>query len=146
MRHLFSTGLFLALAIPAVADDKEDALKKINGTYDLVSASIGGNTLPKKAGNVTVTIKDGAMTIHEADNKKEETSKFTIDATKTPHAIDFMPEGKNETLKGIYELKETDKGTELTIAMALEMAERPKEFKTDAINVLTFKLLRKKTP
>jgi uncharacterized protein (TIGR03067 family) len=88
--------------------------------------------------------KDGTLTIREGEKKEE--SKFTVDPTKKPAQIDIKPEknGYEWETHGIYELKETDKGTELIIAFAREGRDRPKDFKGEGENVVVVKLRRNK--
>ncbi len=119
MRQILGSVVFLALAVPLIADEKEDALKKLNGTYEVLSLVIEGKADTKKADKVTFVIKDGTLTVIEADKKdRNENAKITLDPSKKPAQIDLTPDkGKDETLLGIYEVKETDKGTELTIAL-----------------------------
>jgi uncharacterized protein (TIGR03067 family) len=68
-----------------------------------------------------------------------------VDPSKTPAHIDIMP-GNNMTIPGIYELKESDKGTELTIAFVndADVTDRPKDFKGEGKGEVVIKLLRKK--
>lgn len=145
MRRLATAALFLALAVPtARGDEKDDAAKKLNGTYDLVSITIGGKADDKKKDEVTAfVIKDGEIIIKTG--KRDETAKFTLDPSKKPPHIDILP-GKDETVPGIYETKETDKGLELTIAFAKDgkAADRPKDFKGEGPGAVVIKLLRKK--
>lgn len=144
MRRI-TVALLLALALPAArGDEKADAAKKIEGTYEVVAVVIGGKPEDKKKDEVQAfVIKDGELTIKLA--KRDEKAKFTLDPSKKPAHIDIMPD-KDETVPGIYETKDTDKGLELTIAFAKEgkTAERPKDFKGEGKDVTVIRLLRKK--
>ena len=143
MRPLFGLAFFVAAAVPLAADDKDDAMKKLNGTYDVVSVTVEGKPEPKKSNDTQFVIKDGTIRIFEGGmEKKRDGAKFTVDPSKKPATIDIeLDSGPQKELnkKGIYELKETDKGVELTIAIGEE--KRPTDFKGD---VMLFKLLRKK--
>jgi uncharacterized protein (TIGR03067 family) len=146
MRQILGSVVFLALAVPLIADEKEDALKKLNGTYEVLSLVIEGKADTKKADKVTFVIKDGTLTVIEADKKdRNENAKITLDPSKKPAQIDLTPDkGKDETLLGIYEVKETDKGTELTIALGRDKTARPKDFKGEGKGEMVVKLLKKK--
>lgn len=149
MKKLFAFAALLALAVPvshAADDDAAKAAKKIEGTYEVVSATRGGKP-DKKAEDVeSFTIKDGKITI--ATKGKERNAKMTLDPSKKPAHIDIKPEagegGKGDTIKGIYVTKDTDKGLELSIAFAQDGGERPKDFKGDGEQEVSIKLLRKK--
>lgn len=146
MRRLTTAALFLALALPvARADEKADeAAKKLNGTYEVVSVMIGGKADDKKKDEVSAFVfKDGEITIKAG--KRDETAKFTVDPSKKPAHIDIIP-GKDETVPGIYETKDTDKGLELTIAFTKDAktGDRPKDFKGEGERTVVIKLLRKK--
>ncbi len=147
MRRLIVAVAFLAAAISVVrADEKDDAAKKLNGTYEVLEVLVGGKADPKKKENTTFEFKDGTIAIHEGDKKKD-TARFTLDPSKKPAEIDIMPgmPGKDEKVLGIYEVKESDKGTELTLSFAKgENEARPKDFKGEGPRVVVIKLFRKK--
>lgn len=147
MRQWLVAVVFLAAAMPvAIADEKDDAAKKLNGTYDVLEILVGGKADPKKAENAKFEFKDGTIVIHEG-NMKKDTARFTLDPSKKPTEIDIMPgmPGKDEKVLGIYEVKESDKGTELTLAFTKGPNEvRPKDFKGEGQRVVVIKLLRKK--
>lgn len=143
--RLLTAVTFLALAaLTTRADDDapKDAAKKLEGTYELVELTVGGKPDKKKDEVQSFVIKDGELIIKTG--RRDETAKFTLDPSKKPAHIDIMP--GNETVPGIYEAKETDKGLELTIAFAKGggKAERPKDFKGEGKDDAVIKLLRKK--
>jgi uncharacterized protein (TIGR03067 family) len=141
MRWVTGLAVLVSLASPLLADDKEVA-KKLNGSYDLVSLTVGGKKEERK---VTVAIfKDGTVTMKE-DGKGGESSTFTVDPAKKPAHIDIVPDGdKDRKTLGIYELKETDKGTELTIAFVLGGdSTRPKDFKGEGKDEMVVKLRKR---
>jgi len=145
MRRFAAAALFLALVLPAArGDDKDDAVKKLDGTYQVVSVLVGGKADDSKKDEVkSFVIKDGSITIKL--DKRDEVANFTLDSSKKPAHLNLTPKDGKETLKGIYETKETDKGLELTIAFPHnENAERPKDFKGEDKDVVVVKLLRKK--
>jgi len=144
MRQLLGAAIFFAVALPLIADEKEDAIKKLNGTYEVTSILIEGKPDNEKKDKVILIFKDGTIHVKEGD-KTEEDAKFTVDPSKKPVQIDITPDkGQKDTILGIYELKETDKGAELTIAIGKEKTERPKDFKGEGKDVMVLKLFRKK--
>ncbi len=101
--------VLFACALAARADDK-DELKKLEGSWEMVSVTAGGKDFPKdKAPNLT--IKDGKMTGFGPE------MKLTTDATKKPKWLEmtFARDGKEQTVHCIYELE----GDELKFAMPL---------------------------
>jgi uncharacterized protein (TIGR03067 family) len=145
MRQLLGAAIFFAVALPLIADEKEDAAKKLNGTYEVTSILIEGKPENEKKDKVIFIIKDGTIKVKEGDKPEDEDLKFTVDPTKKPAHIDLTPDkGQKDTILGIYELKETDKGAELTIAIGKEKTERPKDFKGEGKDVMVLKLFRKK--
>jgi uncharacterized protein (TIGR03067 family) len=143
MQRLSAAVLSLAFAIPAAAAD-EDAAKQLNGSYTVISLTVGGKPDEKKKDRVSeFTIKDGTVTIKEG-GEKADTAKFTVDPTKKPAHFDIVA-GGDEKMMGIYETKETDKGLELTIAFAkMPTSPRPKDFKGQGEDEIVVKLFRKK--
>ena len=141
--RLLTATVFLALTgwTAGAADDAKDASKKLNGTYKVVAAISGGKPEAKAAEIGSVEIKDGVITIKA---KRDEPAKFTLDPSKKPGHIEIMPDG-DKSIPGIYQVKETDEGTELTIAfMKGKDAVRPKNFKGEGSSEVVLKLLRKK--
>jgi len=147
MRQFIGAFALLALAVPVSrADEKDDAAKKLNGTYEVVSIFVGGKLDDSKKDELkSFVIKDGTLTVKTG--KRDEEAKFTVDPSKKPAQMDITAgkDGK-ETALGIYETKETDKGLELTIAFVKgdPNATRPKDFKGEGKEEIVFKLLRKK--
>jgi uncharacterized protein (TIGR03067 family) len=141
----FVSVFFLGVAIPsAVADDKDDAAKKLNGSYQVLSVIVDGKPNDKMKDLIKeYTIKDGRITIKEG-RFAAETESFTVDPAQKPPHIDFLT-GGGVTVKGIYEAKATDKGLELTIAWVKNpKAPRPKDFKCQLQDETVHKLFRKK--
>ena len=147
MQKWIAFAALLALAMPvarAADDDAAKAAKKIEGTYEVLSATRGGKPDEKAKDVESFTIKDGKITI--ATKGKDMKAKVTLDPSKKPAQIDITPEegNKDMTIKGIYETKETDKGLELSIAFGRDGGDRPKDFKGDGEQEVSIKLLRKK--
>jgi len=104
--------ILLAGALVARADDK-DEVKKLDGSWEVISVTAGGKDLPKdKAPNLT--IKEGKMTGFGPE------IKLATDATKKPKWLNmtFTRDGLEQTVNAIYELD----GDELKIAMPLAPA------------------------
>ena len=143
MRQIVVLCFFLGLALPLLADEKEDAAKKLNGSYSVLSVMIEGKADAKKTEGVVFTIKDGKISVKEGD-RPEETIGFTVDPSKKPPQIDLSGEkNQKDTMYGIYELKKGSKGAELTLALAKSKEDRPKDFAGEG-KVMVVKLLRTK--
>jgi uncharacterized protein (TIGR03067 family) len=133
--------MLVAVAGLSVADD--DAAKKLNGSYSVIEVLIDGKPSPKAKNIKSFDLKDGTITIKDSD--REEGAKFKLDPSKTPPEIDITPlKGNEETVRGIYQTKETDTGLELTIAFAKNGGPRPKDFMGKGKDETVLKLLRKK--
>ncbi len=136
--------LFLALLAPlsAAADGPNEAAKKLEGTYAVVEVVHAGKPDEKIDDVKSVEIKDGQIVV----TYKKDVDKigFTLDPSKKPGHIDLKPHGEKKLL-GVYEVKETAAGTELTIAFSTDpKAERPKDFTGKGEDGVMWKLLRKK--
>jgi len=141
---LLVSFVLLATTVPLRADEKADAAKKLNGTYVVTEMLLEGKPDNSKKDNVTFVFKDGTVTITEGEKKKGEVAKYTIDPSKKPAQIDVMPEKGSKEVLGIYELKETDKGTELIVSFVHDGGERPKDFKGEGKDVVVVKMFRNK--
>lgn len=138
MRTLAALAL-LAAAAPTAGADDATAAKQLDGAYEVLEVLTGGKPDKKKDEVKSFVIKGGEIVI--ATGQKGEAVKFAVDPSKKPAHIDITG-AKGESLPGIYELKETDKGTELTVA--LSRADRPKDFKGEGPDDVVMKLFRKK--
>jgi uncharacterized protein (TIGR03067 family) len=147
MRKTMAAVAFLALAVPvARSDEKDDAAKKLEGPYEVVSVLVAGKPDNEKKDEVTTfEIKDRVLVI-KVKETRDESAKFTLDPSKKPAHIDISPKEGADVVKGIYAAKDTDKGLELTIAFSKEGpdAERPKDFDGKGEHDIVIKLLRKK--
>jgi uncharacterized protein (TIGR03067 family) len=144
MRLLTATVYFvLCVGAAGAADDPKDAAKKLEGTYEVTEVISAGKPDPKKDEVKSVEIKDGQIIVKTP--KRDDPANFTLDPSKTPSHIDLSPPKSDKKLLGIYRVKETDKGTELTIAFSkAPKAERPKDFKGEGEEDVVLKLFRKK--
>lgn len=120
--------LALVAGFLIAADDPKDELKKLEGSYTMVSGEKDGKSLPEK------TIKTAKLVIKGDQHDfriGDETFKGTlkVDPSKKPKTIDATDtEGpfKGKTLHGIYELD----GDTFKVCFAKPGEDRPKEFST----------------
>src|ERR1700722_5408339 len=120
--------LVLVAGFLVAADDPKDELKKLEGTYTMVSSEEKGEKLPEETVN-NATLK------FEGDKHTAKVGKVTIigthkvDPTKKPAEIDASDsEGpfKGKTRLGIYKLD----GDQFTFCFALPGKDRPEQFST----------------
>ncbi|MBY0458270.1 MAG: TIGR03067 domain-containing protein [Gemmataceae bacterium] len=144
-----ATVLVFAALAPAGADDKDkkdgpkEAAKKLEGTYEVLEVLVDGKPDKKKDEVTAFEIKGDELVVKTPD--RDESATFTLDPSKKPAHIDITPKkGGPKTVPGIYEVKETDKGLELTIAFGRDEAGRPKDFKGEGKDEVVIKLFRKK--
>jgi len=114
---------------PNAKDDAaREELKKLEGTYVMVSSEAKGDNLPETTiKNAKLTFEGNKHTVKVGENTFIGTQK--VDTTKKPKEIDMTDtEGpfKGKTLLGIYKLE----NGEYTACFAPPGKERPKEFTT----------------
>jgi uncharacterized protein (TIGR03067 family) len=124
-------GVFLAVfaALAIAADDKKDddakdELKKMEGTWLLVSGESNGEKMPDDmVKTIKAVIKGNKLSIHFGDNMVFE-GTMSVDPSKKPKTMDTIS-GKDKEMKGlaIYELD----GDNFKICVG-NKGERPKEF------------------
>jgi uncharacterized protein (TIGR03067 family) len=125
---VLTVGLLLAAKYSSGGDAATGELKKLEGTWGLVSGEAKGETLPEssiKSAKLTIVGDKYSVKVSE----KATTGTNKIDPTKTPKAIDVgHAEGpyKGKTAFGIYKL---EKG-EFTVCLAPPGMDRPTEFTT----------------
>lgn len=119
-------ALTVGLLIAAAAKDDGKELKKLDGTYVMVSGEDKGEKLPEKiVKSAKLTIEGDKHTVHVGEETIIGTHKLA--PTKKPKEIDAMDtEGpfKGKTTLGIYKLE----GDEFTVCFAPPDKDRPKEF------------------
>jgi uncharacterized protein (TIGR03067 family) len=126
-----ATATVLALLVLIGFVHSQDAAKKemsqLEGQWSMVSGEANGLSMPKETVQTGKrTAKDGETTIMIGGQTYFK-AKYTIDATKTPRAIDYMmTEGptKGKTHLGIYELD----GDSVKFCFAAPGKDRPTEF------------------
>lgn len=127
---------FMALAgVPAFADQTKQDIEKLQGRWKVVSSEFEGRP-------ATAVYRPGTLIVIERDElyftdgfTKSARSKFKVDASQKPKAID-IGEGK-KSIAGIYLLD----GDSLKLCLSLGN-QRPKDFATkagDKTNLLTLK-------
>jgi uncharacterized protein (TIGR03067 family) len=126
-RYRGATALACALLLagPLAANDK-DELKKLEGTWLLISAEANGEQIPKEAlKGQTTTLKGETFTIR-TPGVPPARGKFKIDPSKSPKQFDWAEEGTKVALIAIYELR----GDTLRICSTRAGGKRPTTFST----------------
>jgi uncharacterized protein (TIGR03067 family) len=130
-----AAGLLVSTGRSADDENKAD-LKKLEGSWDVVSMDVAGmKTEAGKGAPDKLVVKDGKMALI-VDGKELNAFKdlkLELNAKKKPKAVDLLREGK-ETLPCIYEVTEE----EVKIALPLipkerkpgEVLPRPESFET----------------
>ena len=119
--------IFLAAVSVSQAQDAEQELKKMQGSWKVVLSQVDGTTMPIQAfKKVAVVIQDGKI-VFKDDNKTYEEIEFDIDPDAKPKEIDYkyvfgLKKGVRE--RGIYQWD----GEQLTICMAQSKQKRPADF------------------
>src|SRR5581483_4019740 len=118
---LFLAGAALALG----ADDKKDdaakeELKKLEGTWLLVSAEEDGQKMPDNGVKIKAVVKGDKLTLHFGEQTLEGT--ISVDPSKKPKEIDTVTTADKKKSLGIYDLDGD------TLKICVGKSERPKEF------------------
>jgi uncharacterized protein (TIGR03067 family) len=125
---VLAIGLLFAANYSSGGDAAKGELKKLEGTWGLVSGEAKGENLPESTiKSAKLTIAGDKYTVKLGENATTGTNK--IDPTTKPKAIDATEtEGphKGKTAFGIYRL---EKG-EFTVCLAPPGKDRPTEFTT----------------
>ena len=150
MLHRIVTG-FLAWSFVVAVANADDAAKKdvkeLQGKWQAVELQAQGKKAPpEQVKKFRIVIKGDKITFNpDSENRK---SKFKVDPSKSPKAMDMTPlDGpmKGKTIPGIYSL---EKGLlKICIPNGREITKRPTEFKTtpgDGLILLTFKRAKSK--
>src|SRR5262249_6032244 len=107
----------IALAEDRNADDKavKEELKKLEGTWKVASAEMGGKAAkPTSIGMDTVRIKGNKMRFF-AEDKEVATFEIKVVPSKKPKHMDWIKDRKYNPLPCVYEMK----GDELRICFPL---------------------------
>jgi uncharacterized protein (TIGR03067 family) len=138
-----ATVLALALALAAPAEEKkEDASKKdlkaMQGDWAGDSFKRDGMAFPDDDAQALFrTVKGDRYTLSRF-RKKVGSGKFTIDATKSPREIDFLPDAPPKgkaipAIKGIYKID----GEKITMCYGAPGGKRPAKFESTEGSGLT---------
>lgn len=112
MKRLTGVLLLACAALASGADDKKDDaakgdLKKLQGTWMLVSMEIDGKTAPaEQTKHVKSVVEGNKVTVSFKDEVKA-AATFTVDASKKPKAMDataIMGPNKGKTSLAIYDI------------------------------------------
>jgi uncharacterized protein (TIGR03067 family) len=87
-------SLLLVLAAPALAvfaqdDDAKADMKKLQGTWNVVSMSIDGNKIPIEMAKIVMVFKDNNVTF-TVNDKTEAEGTFTLKAGVDPKQFDLV--------------------------------------------------------
>jgi uncharacterized protein (TIGR03067 family) len=119
----------LTAAEPKDEKKVDPEAKSMDGTWELVSAELGGQKLPDEiVKTFSLMMKDGKYTVKSGGPDDKGTVKY--DATKKPKELDVIGEegpNKGKTFLAIYE----HDGDALKVCYDLEGKKRPTEFKTE---------------
>jgi uncharacterized protein (TIGR03067 family) len=129
MKRLLGVLLLAGTALAIGADDKKDdaakeELKKMEGTWLLVSGESNGEMMPAEmVKTIKAVLKGDKLSIHFGDNMVFE-GTMTVDPSKKPKTMDTVS-AKDKNVKGvaIYELD----GDSFKICVGTK-GERPTEF------------------
>jgi uncharacterized protein (TIGR03067 family) len=142
MRTALTLGLTLALGALAAADDKKDGKKfdasKLEGTWEFKSGTKNGTKVAEEMLKGKVKITKDMISMGEGDAHFE--FKYTVDATKSPAAIDMTmtksPFNMEAKAKGII----TVDGDELKLCYNPDGAgERPTKFDGEKAHLFVLK-------
>jgi uncharacterized protein (TIGR03067 family) len=112
-------------------DSKKNDADKVQGEWTVASMELRGKVIEEEQRkDWQLIVKDDEwLQRSKKDNNTNLKMTFKVDPAKNPKEIDFRftnPEGKEETLKGIYKLD----GNTLTVCKrTVDNEDRPKEFK-----------------
>ncbi len=135
MHHAFL--LLLALAAPGL-----DEPARHQGTWSVVSQVRDGKEGPPDVVASIRRVVEGDHVTWTRDGKAFAGTRVEYDASKTPHALDLIPDGgpnRDKHILGIYKLE----GDELTICVADVGEPRPTEFEAAAGSKRTLQKFRR---
>ncbi|HZZ80337.1 MAG TPA: TIGR03067 domain-containing protein [Gemmataceae bacterium] len=140
---LASTSLFLVGVILLHAGETPSDLDRMQGTWTIVSLVEQTKSIPAaETDTVEYVIKKDVMSVYDK-GKLEAQYQVTIDATKTPKAIDFkhlIGENKDRIEPGIF----TFDGDKLKLALDEKRQGRPTVFEGKETETYSIVVLKKK--
>jgi uncharacterized protein (TIGR03067 family) len=119
----------------------EDELKRLEGTWEVVSRVFNGTTQPQPRGGMRLVIRGSAYS-QEALGETFEQGSLQVDPTKKPCSLDLSPEvgrEKGRTFLCIYELE----GDGLLYCLRPSGGFRPTEFTAEPGSNLEIVTLRR---
>lgn len=120
----------VAAATPAGAPDARKESKAMDGSWELVSAEVGGQKLPEAVTKTfTLVLKGDKYTVKSPG--PDDTGRVKLDPAKKPKELDVTGEegpNKGKTFPAIYELDDDA----LKVCYDLDGKKRPAEFKSAA--------------
>jgi uncharacterized protein (TIGR03067 family) len=133
LRGLLALAVGVLLAADAKDEDFQKELKKLEGTWVLISGEVDGKKVSDEhVKKSKITFKGTAVAV-DTPHQSSETIKSTItklDATKTPHEMHWTREvgpSVGKTMKAVYEFMGPD---QIRFCFDPSGKETPKEFKT----------------
>jgi uncharacterized protein (TIGR03067 family) len=126
-RTLIVVAALSFVAADAADDASKKDLEKLQGTWQLQSATRDGVAAPAEEGpKIKLTFKGNKLTLLEGERPYNAT--VMLDATRKPATINFVLEDGKQTVKGIYLLD----GDTLKMCTGAPGNERPREFASKA--------------
>ncbi len=138
-----AVAVAITTAVSASGEDAAKAeLKKLEGTWQLVSAVKDGKETPEEVvKKIRVVIKGGKHSVYFGDDVAVKEIPFSVDPTKNPKTtVDTLPDGKE--IKGIYKLDEDT----LTSCVAEAGKDRPSEFASKPGSGHTLRVFKRVEP
>jgi uncharacterized protein (TIGR03067 family) len=136
-----SAGAWFALLCLLCASSPAPAQGKLQGDWKVLSAHVGRNKLiGRQLKGWEVLIDGDKFTLVEGS--KKESVHFSVNATVTPHTIDFFKTSakKEKVWHGIYSLSDE----ELTMCWGPAGQPRPTEYGTDKSTKNRYYILKKR--
>ena len=131
-----------AIALAAALNAQDGDLKKLQGTWNVVSLEVEGQAMPASAlGAARIVVQGDHFTTSGMGAKYEGTLELDASATPRTFNLNFTsgPEAENRSL-GIYELD----GDDWRMCLTMRGAVRPKTFAAPAGSGLALQVLKRK--
>jgi uncharacterized protein (TIGR03067 family) len=148
-KWLLSATILVSFTVASTAeaprDDTKDEMKKLEGMWQ-VTKFIDHSEKAAPADEIahfTFEFKGDRLTMRKAKDDSGKEMKFTLDASRTPKAMDIQMGGSHVS-EGIYKLD----GDQLTICIVAgtrngKAAARPSEFKASNRDIYSMFILKK---
>jgi len=144
MKKLLQVAVaLLVVGAVAAADDAKTDLKKLEGTWQMVTHTSNGKSAPaEKLKKMTVTISGNEWSIKQ-DGKELLKGTVKLDPSKSPKAADWTMKSKDDTeskVLGIYEVNKD------TFKHCYAAKKRPTKFESkedSGVTYVVFKRVKK---